>query len=57
MRDIITDEITQRNGKYSQLIHSIFTGRSTSVLFCGIVGPVAQKRRAGQGPKDAFSIR
>ena len=32
-------------------------GFCSSVLFCGIVGPIAQKRRAGQVPKDAFSAR
>jgi hypothetical protein len=29
-------------------------GFGTSVLFCEIVGPIAQKRRAEQVPKDAF---
>jgi hypothetical protein len=32
-------------------------GFCTSVLSCVIVGPIAQKRRAGQVPKDDFSIR
>jgi hypothetical protein len=32
-------------------------GFCTSVFFCEIVGPIAQKRRAGQVPKDDFSIR
>jgi len=29
----------------------------TSVLFWGIVGSIALKRRAGQVPQDAFSAR